>query len=91
VNLADAGSLESFPADAWPWRDSLIVVFQLSVTPQESVPASSGVRRWPMRAHLTLRDATGPDQHVVADVQRDVADPCERWDGIVRNRQAGMR
>jgi hypothetical protein len=59
VNLADDGSLESWPADAWPWRDSLIVVLQLAITPQESIPAGSGVRRWPMRAHLTLRDSTG--------------------------------
>jgi hypothetical protein len=59
VSLADGGSLESFPADAWPWRDSLIVVFQLATTPQESVPPSSGPRRWPMRAHLTIRDITG--------------------------------
>src|SRR5687767_9847702 len=58
VNLADEGSLESFPSDAWPWRDSLIVL-QLSVTPREAVPAGTGVRRWPMRAHFTLRDRTG--------------------------------
>jgi hypothetical protein len=59
VNLADGGSLESFPADAWPWRDSLIVVFQLATTPRGSSPTSSGPRRWPMRAHLTLRDFSG--------------------------------
>ena len=59
VNLADGGSLDSWPADAWPWRDSLLVVFQLAVTPQDSVPAGAGVRRWPMRAHLTLRDGAG--------------------------------
>src|SRR5688572_3370933 len=57
VSLADDGSLESFPTDAWPWRDSLVVL-QLSVTPREAVAAGSGVRRWPMRAHLTLRDGT---------------------------------
>ena len=59
VNLADDGSLAAWPADAWPWRDSMIVVFQLATTPQDSVPLGSGVRRWPMRAHLTLRDSTG--------------------------------
>ena len=59
VSVADGGSLESWPADAWPWMDSLLVVFQLAITPQDSVPAGSGVRRWPMRAHLTLRDTTG--------------------------------
>lgn len=59
VNLADGGSLESFPADALPWRDSLIVVLQLATTPQESVAQNSGPRRWPMRAHLTLRDISG--------------------------------
>jgi hypothetical protein len=62
VNLADGGSLESWPADAWPWQDSLIVVFQQSITPQDSVPAGSGVRRWPMRAHLTLRDGHGVER-----------------------------
>lgn len=59
VNLADGGSLESFPVDAWPWRDSLIVVFQLSTTPLDSVPPASGVRRWPTRAHLSFRDVSG--------------------------------
>jgi hypothetical protein len=59
VNLADDGSLAALPADAWPWRDSMIVAFQLATTPQDSVPVGSGVRRWPMRAHLTLRDSTG--------------------------------
>ena len=59
VNLADDGSLESWPADAWPWRDSSIVVFQQSITPQDSVPPGAGVRRWPMRARLTLRDTSG--------------------------------
>jgi hypothetical protein len=59
VNLADGGSLESWPADAWRWRFGRIVVMQLAVTPQDSVPAGTGVRRWPMRAHLTLRDSAG--------------------------------
>jgi hypothetical protein len=63
VNLADGGSLESWPADAWPWHDSLIVVFQQAITPQDSVPPGAGVRRWPMRAHLTLRDSTGTVLH----------------------------
>ena len=64
VNLADDGSLESWPADAWPWRDSSIVVFQQSITPQDSVPPGAGVRRWPMRAHLTLRDSSGTVRQV---------------------------
>jgi hypothetical protein len=64
VNLADGGSQEAWPADAWPWRDSLIVVFQQSITPQDSVPPGSGVRRWPMRAHLTLRDKSGAVQQM---------------------------
>lgn len=53
------GSLESWPEDAWLWRDSLVVVLQLSVTPQDSVAPGSGVRRWPMRARLTLHDLGG--------------------------------
>jgi hypothetical protein len=59
VSIADGGSLESWPADATPWRDSMLVVFQLAITPQDSVPAGPGIRRWPMRAHLTLRDSSG--------------------------------
>ena len=59
VNLADDGSLDSFPIDAWPWRDSMIVVLQLATTPRTSVPQGSGVRRWPTRAHFTLRDSSG--------------------------------
>ena len=59
INLADDGSLDSWPVDAWPWRDSLIVVFQQSISPKDSVPPGAGVRRWPMRARLTLRDSAG--------------------------------
>jgi hypothetical protein len=59
VNLADDGSLESFPTDARPWLDSLIVVLQLSTTPQVNLPAGSGLRPWPMRMHLMLRDTGG--------------------------------
>jgi hypothetical protein len=59
VNLADDGSLESFPVDAWSWRDSLIVVLQLSTTPQDNSPSGSGIRRWPTRVHLMLRDSSG--------------------------------
>jgi hypothetical protein len=59
VTIAESGSLESWPADVFPWRDSLLVVFQLAITPQESLPPASGLRRWPMRAHLTLRDSAG--------------------------------
>jgi hypothetical protein len=53
------GSLDSWPADAWLWQDSLVVVLQLSITPQDSVAPGSGVRRWPMRARLTLHDLGG--------------------------------
>ena len=59
VSIADGGSLEAWPADAMPWRDSLVVVFQLAITPKDSVPKSAGLRRWWMRAHLTLRDTAG--------------------------------
>lgn len=59
VTIAESGSLESWPADVLPWRDSLLVVFQLAITPQESLPPASGLRRWPMRAQVTLRDSAG--------------------------------
>ena len=59
ISIADGGSLESFPTDAGPWRDSLMVVSQLATTAQESVPPASGVRRWPTSAHLALRDSSG--------------------------------
>lgn len=52
-------SLESWPADAWLWPDGGIVVLQLSITPRDSIPPGSGVRRWPMRARLTLQDTSG--------------------------------
>jgi hypothetical protein len=59
IQLEGNGELESWPADAWLWQDSLIVVLQLSITPQDSVPPGAGVRKWPMRARLTLRDPRG--------------------------------
>ncbi|MBL8988305.1 MAG: hypothetical protein JNJ80_18680 [Gemmatimonadetes bacterium] len=59
VSLAAGASLDAWPADAWPWRDSMIVVLQLAITPKDSVPAGAGMRRWPMRAHLSLRDREG--------------------------------
>ncbi len=52
-------SLESWPADAWLWQGGRLVVLQLSITPQEAIPPGAGVRRWPMRARLTLQDASG--------------------------------
>ena len=58
MSLAADGSLDSRPADAWLWREA-IVVFQLSITPLDSVPAGSGVRRWPTRGQLALRDTSG--------------------------------
>ncbi len=57
MNLSDDGSLESFPTNAWPWSDSLAIVLQLSTTPQGNLPSGSGVRRWPTRMHLILRDS----------------------------------
>lgn len=62
LSLADEGSLDSWPAAAWAWHDGLVVVLQLAVTPLEAVPAAAGVRRWPMRARLTLRDSSGSVQ-----------------------------
>jgi hypothetical protein len=59
VGLQDGGSLESWPSDAWPWRDSLIVVLQLSITPQPQLSSGETVKRWPMRARLALRDTSG--------------------------------
>ncbi len=59
VSLAAGASLDAWPAEAWPWRDSMIVVLQLAITPKDSVPAGAGMRRWPMRAHLSLRDREG--------------------------------
>lgn len=59
VSVAEGGALDSWPADAWPWRDSMLVVLHGAVTPQESVPAGSGVRPWRMRAFFTLRDRNG--------------------------------
>ena len=59
IGLQDGGSLESWPADAWPWRDSLVVVLQLGVTPRPVLAAGEAVKRWPMRAQLALRDTAG--------------------------------
>jgi hypothetical protein len=59
VNLADDGSLDSFPIDAAPWSHSRVIVQQLSTTPQGNVPPGSGVRRWPTRVQLVLRDSSG--------------------------------
>jgi hypothetical protein len=57
--LAGESSLEDFPIEAWPWQDTLLVVMHLAVTPLEAVPTSTGLRRWPQRAYLTLRDGRG--------------------------------
>jgi hypothetical protein len=53
------GSLRSWPGDAWFWRDSLVVVQQISITPKDSVPQGGGVRRWPLRGQLSLRRSDG--------------------------------
>lgn len=52
-------SLESWPADAWLWQGGELVVWQLSITSQDSIPPGAGVRRWLMRARLTLQDKSG--------------------------------
>lgn len=53
-------SPESWPTDAWLWQDGKrVVVLQLSVTSRDSIPPAAGVRRWPMRARLTLQDSVG--------------------------------
>jgi hypothetical protein len=59
VSLGDAGALEAWPEAAWRWQDSLIVVLQLAVTPRPAPPPEGAVRRWPMRAALTVRDRDG--------------------------------
>ena len=59
MSLAGDGSLDSFPIDAAPWSDSRVIVLQLSTTPQGNVPPASGVRRWPTRVQLMLRDSSG--------------------------------
>jgi hypothetical protein len=59
VALRDGGSLESWPSDAWPFHDSLVVVLQLGITPRPPLASGETVRRWPMRAQLALRDTTG--------------------------------
>jgi hypothetical protein len=50
---------ESWPEDAWLWHGGQVLVLQLSITPLDSVPPAAGVRRWPMRARLTLQDSSG--------------------------------
>ena len=59
LNVAGDGSLDSFPLDAAPWSNSRVVVLQLSTTPQGNVPPATGVRRWPTRVQLMLRDSSG--------------------------------
>jgi hypothetical protein len=59
VALRDGGSLEAWPADAWPWRDSLVVVLELGITPRPTLASGETVKRWPMRAQLTMRDSAG--------------------------------
>jgi 6-bladed beta-propeller len=59
IPLTGESAEDSWPADAWLWRDGLVVVLQLSITPKDSVAPGAGVRRWPMRARLSLRDTSG--------------------------------
>ncbi len=63
VGPLDGGSLEAWPADAWPWQDSLLVVLQLATTPRPTLTTGEVVRRWPMQAQLTLRDRSGRILH----------------------------
>ncbi len=59
VSLGDDGSLESWPANAWRWRDTLLVVLEPSTTPRPELSTGATVVKWPMRAALTLRGADG--------------------------------
>jgi len=59
VSVSEGASLDEWPADAWAWGDSMVVVLQLATTSQESLPTGTKYRKWPMRAHLTLRDRAG--------------------------------
>jgi hypothetical protein len=59
IPLTGETAEDSWPADAWLWRDSLVVVLQLSLTPRASVARGTGVHRWPMRALLSLRNKSG--------------------------------
>ncbi len=58
ITLLDGGATDEWPADARPWRDSLVVVLQLAITPPPRLTGTT-VQRWPMRARLTLRDSAG--------------------------------
>ena len=59
VVIDASGSFDSWPQDAWPWRDGLLVVMQLAGTPLADIPPSAGLRRWPTNAQLVLRDSAG--------------------------------
>jgi hypothetical protein len=59
VGLHDGGSLEAWPSDAWPWRDSLVVVLEVGITPRPALASGETTKRWPMRAQLALRDNAG--------------------------------
>lgn len=59
VGPIDGGTLEAWPADAWPWQDSMLVVLQLATSPKPALTNGETVRRWKMRAQLTLRDHEG--------------------------------
>lgn len=59
VGLSESTSPYAWPADAWAWQDSMVVVLQLAVTPKDSLPSGVAFQKWPERAHLTLRNRTG--------------------------------
>jgi hypothetical protein len=59
VSVSEGASLDAWPANAWAWGDSMVVVLQLATTSQESISTGTKYRKWPMRAHLTLRDRAG--------------------------------
>lgn len=59
VALGDNSALDSWPANAWRWNDSQLVVLQLSVSPRPVLSTGTMLARWPMRARLTLHDSSG--------------------------------
>ena len=59
LDLPGETSLESWPDQAWPWQETMLVVLQLSISRQDSVTGTGRVRPWRMRAQLILRDSAG--------------------------------
>ena len=59
LSLSEGGDDDVWPAGAWLWQDSLVVVLQLGSTPFPAPEGSATVARWPETAELTLRDSGG--------------------------------